>query len=209
MVDPASGTPALKEWAVIVRALLAGEQVLDVRKGGLREDGRHFSLHATRLWLYPTVEHQRGELVKPAYRRCVEETEAAAPPDREVRIEGWAEIVGTSTVDDPAVLDALDGKVIWTRDYVESRFRWKARDPLHVLAMRAHRLDTPVTVPSRDAYGGCTSWVDIDGLPADPTTLPSTAALSDVAFEARYQGAADAIPGGFSTPRVDAGQAGR
>ena len=36
--------PAYKEWAVIVHALLEGEQILDVRKGGLREDGRRFGL---------------------------------------------------------------------------------------------------------------------------------------------------------------------
>ena len=51
-----------------MRALLEGEQILDVRKGGLREDGRHFALHSQRLWLYPTAEHQKPELLKPAYR---------------------------------------------------------------------------------------------------------------------------------------------
>ena len=43
--------PAYKEWGVVVRALLAGEQVLDVRKGGIREEGRHFGVRSTRLWL--------------------------------------------------------------------------------------------------------------------------------------------------------------
>ena len=42
--------PAFKEWAVIVHALLEGEQMLDVRKGGLREEGRHFAVHAPRVW---------------------------------------------------------------------------------------------------------------------------------------------------------------
>ena len=48
--------PAYKEWAAVVRALLTGEQILDVRKGGIREEGRHFGIRSTRLWLYPTVE---------------------------------------------------------------------------------------------------------------------------------------------------------
>ena len=60
--------PACKEWAVIVHALLEGEQIVDVRKGGLREEGRHFGLRATRFWLYPTAEHQRAELLKEPYR---------------------------------------------------------------------------------------------------------------------------------------------
>ena len=46
--------------------------MLDVRKGGLREDGRHFAVRATRVWLYPTAEHQRAELLKPAYRHWVD-----------------------------------------------------------------------------------------------------------------------------------------
>ena len=58
---------------------------------------------------------------------------------------------------EPEVLDALDGKVLWSRAYVESRFRWKARDPLHILALRVHRLVEPITMPFQDEYGGCTS----------------------------------------------------
>ena len=183
----------------MVRALLHGEQILDVRKGGLREEGRHFSVRATRVWLYPTVEHQQPELVKPAYRRWVDATEADAPPDRAIRVEGFADVVGVATVTDPDVLDAIDGKVVWSREYVETRFRWKSRDPLHLLALRVHRLVEPVTVPFRDEYGGCTSWVDIDGLP-DPDAVASVPALSDTAFEARLEGAASAVPGGFPPP---------
>ncbi|MGZ4676455.1 MAG: DUF1802 family protein [Acidimicrobiia bacterium] len=199
MTATAPPVPALKEWAVIVQALLHGEQVIDIRKGGLREDGRHFSVQATRLWLYPTVEHQQPELLKPPYRRWVAATAAAAPADRAITVAGWADVVGVATVTEPDVLDALDGKVIWTREYVETRFRWKPRDPLYVLALRAHRLDEPITVPFRDAYGGCTSWVDLDGLPADPTSLPATPALSDEAFAARLEGADKAV-GGFTAP---------
>ena len=188
----------LKEWAAVVQALLEGEQILDLRKGGLREDGRHFRVQSTRVWLYPTVEHQRAELLKAPYQRWVASTVAAAPADRAIRIEGWAHIVGVATVTQPDVLEALDGKVIWSRDYVETRFLWKARDPLQVLALRVHRLDEPITVPFRDAYGGCTSWVDLDELP-DPMSVASRPALSDVAFEARYQSAAEAA-GGFAPP---------
>ncbi|MCJ7439136.1 MAG: DUF1802 family protein, partial [Acidimicrobiia bacterium] len=161
-------TPAFKEWAVIVRALLAGEQIVDVRKGGLHEDGRHFGLEATRLWLYPTAEHQRPELLKPAYRRWMDDSATAMPPERAIRIDGWADVVGTVRLEEPAELDTLDSRLIWTRDYAASRLHWKRRDPLWVLALRAYRLDEPITVAWRDGYGGCTSWVELDGLPDDP-----------------------------------------
>ena len=177
--------PAFKEWAVIVRALLAGEQLLDVRKGGLREDGRHFAVQASRCWLYPTVEHQRADLMKPAYRRWVAETEAAAPPESEVRIDGWADIVAAARVTDPDELASLSSKLIWADEYVESRLAWKRRDPLWILAVRAYRLETPLVVPFEEEYRGCTSWVDVRGLPDDPRALAAAPALSDESFAAR------------------------
>lgn len=184
--------PALKEWAVIVHALLAGEQVVDVRKGGLHEDGRHFGVQADRFWLLPTAEHQRAELLKRAYRHWID-LAPAVPVGAPVIVPGWAEVVDVATVSEPEHLDALDGKLVWTLDYAASRLRWKRRDPLFVLVLRAHRLREPLTVAWRDDYGGCTSWVALDGLPADPASVPSEPALSDVAFDARRKGVRDAL----------------
>jgi len=179
---------------VIVDALLTGEQIIDVRKGGLREDGRHFGLRSTRFWLYPTYLHQKPELLKPAYRHALDETLAAAPPDTVVRIPGWAEVVGVATVTDPDDLATLDSKFIWTSDYAASRLHWKKRDPLWVLALRVHCLTQPIEVEFDEAYAGCTSWVDVTGVPDDPATVPSTPALSDETFAARLGGVRDALP---------------
>ena len=178
-------SPACKEWAVVVRALLAGEQLLDVRKGGIREEGRHFRLQARRFWLYPTVEHQQPDLLKPAYQRWVAETVDAAPPDRAVRIDGWADVTGVVEISDAESLAQIDSKLIWTLEYVESRLQWKRRDALTVLALRAYRLAEPIVVPFRDEYAGCTSWVDLDGLPDDPASLASEPAVSDESYAAR------------------------
>jgi hypothetical protein len=189
--------PAFKEWAAIVHALSAGEQIIDVRKGGIREENRHFGLEANRLWLYPTYVHQRPELVKPAYRNWVDTTE---PDDDSITVSAWADVVGVATLTEPEQLDALEGKQIWTADYATSRLQWKKRDPLWILALRVHRLLEPITIPYRDEYGGCTSWVTLDGLPADPASLSGEPALSDVAFEARLKGLRDALPNGLEAP---------
>ena len=77
---------------------------------------------------------------------------------------------------------------------MESRFTWKRRDPLWVLVLRVHRLMEPLTVAWKDEYGGCTSWVDYDGLPTDPATVASELVLSDVAFEAKHKGIREALP---------------
>jgi hypothetical protein len=63
-----------------------------------------------------------------------------------------------------------------------------------VLALRVHRLLEPLTVPWQERYGGCTSWVELDGLPDDPAAVPSEPALSDAAFGARLDGSVDALP---------------
>lgn len=203
-VGPTTAAPAAKEWAAIVRALLSGEQILDVRKGGIREAGRHFDVPATRFWLYPTVEHQRPELLKPAYSRWVEEAVAAAPPDRAIRVEGFCDLVAHAKITNPAALHALDGNLIWTTEYAERRLQWKSKDPLWILVLRTYRLATPIEVPWQEAYGGCTTWVTLDGLPPDPAELDHEPALSDVAFEARYNGVRNTLEGVGVTLEVSA-----
>ena len=68
---------AFKEWAVTVRALAEGEQLLTLRKGGIREENKHFELEHDRFFLYPTFDHQRNNLVRqshhPELRRALEE----------------------------------------------------------------------------------------------------------------------------------------
>lgn len=185
--------PALKEWAAIVHALLEGEQIVDVRKGGLHEDGRHFDVATKRCWLSPTAEHQKAELLKPAYAHWVDLADAS-PVGSPITVQGWADIVDVATISEPEHLDALDSKLVWARDYVESRFTWKRRDPLWVLVLRVHRLADALTVPWKDEYGGCTSWVGYDELPDDPAALPSEPVLSDVAFAAKHKGIREAVP---------------
>ena len=190
IIQPA---PALKEWAAIVHALLEGEQIIDVRKGGIREDGRHFELSSRRMWLYPTAEHQRAELLKPAYRHWVD-LASAAPVGEPIAIGGWADVTDVATITETEHLDAIASKLIWTDEYASSRLAWKKRDPLWVLVLRVHRLDEPVTVAWSEGYGGCTSWVTLDGLPADPAAAPAHPALSDVAFESKRKGVREALP---------------
>ena len=75
---------AIKEWAVTVRALAEGEQLLTLRKGGIREENKHFEIEHDRFFLYPTFDHQRNDLVRqshvPELERALEE---GVWPDRE------------------------------------------------------------------------------------------------------------------------------
>ena len=62
---------ALKEWAVAVKALERGETALVIRKGGIRE--KAFAVKDSRFLLLPGYEHQKPELLKPAYRKLLSE----------------------------------------------------------------------------------------------------------------------------------------
>ncbi|HEV2998451.1 MAG TPA: DUF1802 family protein [Solirubrobacteraceae bacterium] len=188
---------ALKEWAVTVRALAEGEQLITLRKGGIRESEKHFHLEHDRFFLYPTFDHQRNDLVReshqPELQRALEEgvwsdgeptlqalsiDGGLQQPDR-VRIRAWAEVAGHFTITDPRCVDALSPFYVWTTDYAEKRLAWKRRHPLHVLLMRTYRIPRPVTVKVKDEYGGCRSWVEIQReLPFEGTPV-----LSDGEFE--------------------------
>src|ERR671929_215941 len=58
---------AFKEWAVTVRALAEGEQLVTLRKGGIREENKHFEVEYDRFFLYPTFDHQRNDLVRESH----------------------------------------------------------------------------------------------------------------------------------------------
>lgn len=209
-------SPALKEWAITVRALAAGEQLITLRKGGIREEGRHFAIEHERFFLYPTFDHQRLDLVRPAYRDRLAETLRMArwqngAPGKEafsqdggitqpthVRIDAWAEVAAAFEVTEPAAVAALAPFHIWSDDYAEKRLRWKRKHPLHVLVLRVHRVPEPAMLPVGAEYGGCKSWVDLDrGLEFTGAPVAGDDAFGEAL--ARIATTCGATPGGAQT----------
>src|SRR6201982_3476597 len=188
---------AFKEWAVTVRALAEGEQLVTLRKGGIREPDKHFQLEHDRFFLYPTFDHQRTDLVRESHRpelaRALEEgvwsdgepTPQAmlrdceiAQPDR-VRIRAWAEVAAHFTITDRRAVDALSPFYVWTPDYAEKRLAWKRRHPLPVILLRTHPIPRPGTRKGREEHGGGRSWLELTReLPFEGTPV-----LSDDEFE--------------------------
>ena len=54
---------ALKEWAVVCRALEEGRQTVLLRKGGILEFREGFEVKHDRFMLFPTYEHQSRPIV--------------------------------------------------------------------------------------------------------------------------------------------------
>src|SRR6266853_2059215 len=59
---------AFKEWAVVVDALGKGEQVLILRKGGIREPRGEFHVDHHEFWLFPTQYHEAERSIIPSKR---------------------------------------------------------------------------------------------------------------------------------------------
>lgn len=187
---------ALKEWAVTVRALAEGEQLVTLRKGGIREDNKHFALEHDRFFLYPTFDHQRNDVIRDAHTpelgRALEEgvwpdgdpptraltQDGGIPQPERVRVRAWAEVADHWTITDPRVVFDLSPFYVWTTDYAQKRLQWKPRHPLHVVLLRAYRIPRPVTVRVRGEYGGCRSWLEI----ARELPFEGTPVLSDDEF---------------------------
>ncbi len=151
---------ALKEWAVTVQALARGEQILLLRKGGIHESSKDFRVLHPEFLLYPTYEHQKGELLQPAYRPALEALLEQPRDPSEITFTHFARMEEALELSEQDKVDDLEPHYIWTTAYAQSRLHWKPMLPLSVMLLRVYRLETPVTVPWLPEYGGCTSWVE-------------------------------------------------
>lgn len=171
---------ALKEWAVICDALLAGEQALLIRKGGIAESGGpgRFQLEVPRFALFPAWLHQAPERIKPRWRDRVEVFDREPA---EILIRGFGVAERVWPVPTRASLDALDELHVWTPEQLDLRWNYKPHQPLYLLAVRVSRLAAPKSLANHPRYAGCKSWVELDATDAidDASAAP---VLGDAQF---------------------------
>src|SRR6476661_2463691 len=175
-------TIALKEWAVAVKALREGRQVLLVRKGGISEETRHFRIESERFLFFPTYEHQRADLLQPEFQDDLTAVLAEPRDPARVRFDTYAELTDLIEVTEPSQVEALAPYYCFSTQYAEERLRWKPRHPLLVMAIRAYRLKQPIEVAARPEFGGCKSWLTLD---EDVTPDNLVAAVDDATYAAR------------------------
>ncbi len=182
--SPVRGAVALKEWAVAVHALDAGEQLLILRKGGISEERKEFLVEHGEFFLYPTYEHQQFGQMQARFHDELTRTLAAPRDPATVLITNWARVAASYPIpaSDEALADALAAHTLWTPEYIRERLHWRPKKPLYAILLRVHRLREPRAIPVLPAYGGCKSWLELDagliGAPVEPV-------LDDAAFEER------------------------
>lgn len=179
---------ALKEWAVTVKALDERGQILLLRKGGIREEGRDFRVLHPEFLLYPSYEHQKRELLKESYHEDLSLVLAQPHPADSITFSHWARLEEAIELSDQEKVDILSPHHIWTEDYAQSRLHWKPRHPLSVMLLRLYRMEQPVTVPYDPAYSGCTSWVEL-------SSSVSLGRLTPVLQEEEFRNKVDQVKG--------------
>ena len=153
---------ALKEWAVLVDAMARGDIVAMVRKGGIREQRAGFSVRHDRFLFYPTFFHEKGAELAARFRAQLDAAHAARPPEGHIRLAHLAEVVAVWKVSELAPLRAIADVHGLDWGAVESRFHYKQRPGVQVVAVRVRTLLAPVLLPEARRYGGCVSWVELD-----------------------------------------------
>lgn len=170
---------SLKEWAIAISALSQGQTIMLLRKGGIREPKNRFALLHSFAWLYPTYEHQKPELLKPQYAQLVKEVPSGWHPET-IEIQTFVEITHSFEIEQLATVAQLKPYYIWQESTIATRFKWKPKQPLSVLLLRASNLLEPVEIPYDNSYGGCKSWIEL----RQPIT---TEGLVPVLSEKEYQ----------------------
>ena len=120
---------ALKEWAVVVRALGAGRQLLLFRKGGIREKGRDFTVEEQEFFLFPTYEHQHAEGLQEKFRPWLSGLPKKTPDT--LPIEFYATVEKVFHLPSPEIAYFLTPYHIYSEEQILERFQYKPTKPLY------------------------------------------------------------------------------
>jgi len=171
---------AFKEWAVVVDALGRGGQILILRKGGISEGRGGFKMEHERFLLFPTLFHQQRESVIEAAQERYDVIAPQFPPPDKLRLEYFAEVRLARRLDSPEQAAALRGQHIWRDGVIAERFDWGKEKAIFALGVRVHRLAQAIELKMLPAYGGCKSWIELEG---EIETAGAEPVLTDREFE--------------------------
>jgi len=176
---------ALKEWAIVCKAIEDGKQVLLFRKGGIMEYRNGFELKHKVFFLFPTFEHQSIDSIQSEYREELEvlkqqqqqkdNTQSLNQKENNIsneknskvtqdiiNISLFVEITHFIEINDISKLEKLEKYHIWNLDYVKMRFNYNPKKPLYLLMLRAYKLNEPIEIQNSPEWSGCKSWIQFD-----------------------------------------------
>lgn len=153
---------ALKEWAVVCRALEQGRQSVLLRKGGILEYRQGFEIKHDRFLMLPTFEHQSKDHLQPDYASALDDVMKNQPDAGMTEMSSYAKAEHVREITDRAVLKRLEKFHIWNENYVNARMDYNPSKPMSVILLRVFRLHNPIEVQTLPEWAGCKSWVPLD-----------------------------------------------
>ena len=172
---------ALKEWAIVCKALEDGKQMLLLRKGGIMEYRKGFEVKHNEFLLYPTFEHQSVESIKVEYKEKLKEileeqnkyynNNNRKEIDKDNKnfntssnniIKLLAKVEDVIEISDKLILSELRDYHIWSDEYVTIRMNYNPSKPMSILLLRIYKLRKPLIVDINDTWAGCKSWINIE-----------------------------------------------
>ena len=153
---------ALKEWAVLVDAMARGDIIAMVRKGGIREQRAGFEVRHDRFLLYPTYFHENPNHLAERFHPTLAASHTRRPPAGTTRVAHLAEVLAVWSITDPSLLPAVADEHGLAPAAVESRFHYRGKPTVRVVAVRTLALADPVEIPEAPRYAGCVSWLELD-----------------------------------------------
>jgi hypothetical protein len=153
---------ALKEWAVLIDAMVRGEFCAIIRKGGIREQRAGFAVRHDRFLLYPTYFHEKADELAPALRDRLADIHERRPQAGTVNLGHCAHVRAVWRVSELDLLRKLDGEHGLHWNAIESRFHYRNNPGVHVIAVQLMSLPQSVSIPETRRYQGCVSWVELD-----------------------------------------------
>lgn len=153
---------ALKEWAVVCRALEEGRQVVLLRKGGILEYRQGFEVKHDKFLLFPTFEHQSKDYLQTDYAGKLDEVLEDQPAPGSNKITAYAQALEVKEVNDRTAIHSLAKYHVWNESYVNARMDYNPKKPMSVILLRVFKLDQPIMAESKPEWAGCKSWVPLD-----------------------------------------------
>ena len=164
-----TNTVGLKEWAVIIEALLSGRQIILLRKGGISEEGGRFAVDYREFFLYPTDTHQQGAGIKESEQSFLKLLKPKASDYIELR--AYVSVAFATQLTEWEQVAALEPFHIWSAEEIRNRFDRREPD-LTVLGLRVYRLPRVIPVLEEPRFAGCRSWVTLESSVVTDSPVP-------------------------------------
>lgn len=162
----------LKEWASVCQALRTGRQTILIRKGGIAEGPRGFSIEHDEFWLWPTYLHQSATSLASEAADLFDAALRVQPPAGRALLDLYAEVEQVWFIRDEGQLALLRPFHVLSDATIEQRFHYR-QPGIYVAAVRLYQSAIGHDVVEDIQLAGCKSWGEL------PAPL-STAGLAPI-----------------------------